>query len=109
MNRSLATTGLTLALAAVLPASALAQVGGRTGSIFSGRGQNKASSAPTQAPSFEASARANAPRDPNVYKSGAAIPDPVEFDQVKVPNIPAPAEPIDAYLLQREHGPFMVL
>lgn len=109
MNRSLATTGLALTLAVALPASALAQIGGRTGSIFSGRGKDKGSNAPAQAPSFEASARAGTPRDPNVVKSGDAIPEPVDLDQIKVPNIPAPAEPIDAYLLQREHGPFMVL
>lgn len=54
-------------------------------------------------------ARADAKtKDPNVFRTRDTLPEPTPLDEIKAPVIPQPAEPIDAYLLQKDHGPFMV-
>ena len=53
-----------------------------------------------------AKAKTDAPRDPNVLRSGEAAPEPV--DELQTPKLPPLTEPIEPYLLQKEHGPFMV-
>ncbi len=51
---------------------------------------------------------ADAPRDPNILKTGETLPEPVGFDSIAAPKIVKPVEPIEPYLLQKENGPFMV-
>ena len=65
-------------------------------------------SAPKPKATTGGAASAEAPRDPNVLRTGESIPDPVPVDEIHNQNLPPLAEPIENYLLQKEHGPFMV-
>jgi hypothetical protein len=49
-----------------------------------------------------------APGDSNIIKSGVAIPEPVNINNLPRPSVPLPQEPIEPYLLTQECGPFMV-
>src|SRR5262249_52203028 len=97
MKIKIAAVALTLAMAA----NAQAQLIGRSTQPGSSRGLFGRK--PPEPPKTAA-----APTDPNVLRTGEATPDPVAFEDLKAPSIPAPVEPIDEFLLQKENGPFMV-
>jgi hypothetical protein len=50
-----------------------------------------------------------ATRDSKVSRTIELPPEPIPIEQLGNPNLPLPDAPIDAYLLRKEHGPFMVL
>jgi hypothetical protein len=50
-----------------------------------------------------------APIDNKVFPATSALPGPVPVEEIKPPELPLPDEPIEPYLLTKEHGPFMVL
>lgn len=106
MKTALVASVLTLAL--VSPAKA--QIFGRKPAAPAAPGQPATSSKGLfgKEPA-KPKATSSAPRDPNVFKTGDTIPEPAIGEDAKAPVIPAPAEPIDAVLLQKEHGPFMVM
>lgn len=100
MKTTLACSALTLLLA--LPASAQTSPTGTPGP-FSPPQRTLFGRAPS-----DRSAAAAKTKDPNVLRSGDVVPEPTALDDMKAPNIAQPAEPIDQYLLQKDHGPFMV-
>lgn len=100
MKTTLACSALILSLA--LPASAQTNPTGTPGP-FSPPQRSLFGRAPAARPAADAKTK-----DPNVLRSGDVVPEPTALDNMKVPNIAQPTEPIDEYLLQKEHGPFMV-
>jgi hypothetical protein len=47
-------------------------------------------------------------KDPNVFRTRDVLPEPTPLDEIKAPVVAQPSEPIDEFLLQKDHGPFMV-
>ena len=97
MKITLACSALTLLFAA--PAAA------QTSPLGTG---NQGSPGPFTRPPASSKIASPKAKDPSVLRSGDTVPEPTALDEVKTPVIPQPAEPIDEYLLQKEHGPFMV-
>lgn len=99
MNKtSIALSAFTLALAATTQAQ---EPPGRFAPPTTSKGLFGRKTAP-------AAKSSDARRDPNVMRTGEAVPEPVAFDQIEAPKIARPAEPIEPFLLQKENGPFMV-
>jgi hypothetical protein len=48
-------------------------------------------------------------RDPKLFPSATSLPDPTPAEELGKPTIALPNEPIEPWLLTKEHGPFMVL
>lgn len=115
MKTPILTTALALAL--VVPSTSSAQGLGRANPskpagnapqfepppLTSSRGLFGRSAPKEKAPA------AAATRDSNVLRTNESVPEPVPMDESQTVKLPPLTEPIDAYLLQKEHGPFMVM
>lgn len=111
MNTSIAATAL-LAVGLIAP-SVQAQVRSK-GTAPPTRPTPRASSInqPVNATARPQSAASKTPTpaiDQKVFPANATLPAPVPLDQIQPTNIALPNEPIEPYLLTRDHGPFMVL
>ncbi len=95
-----------IAAAAVAVAAASLLAPGASAQLF---GRKPAATA--SAPADPNVARAQTPATPGdrpMLKDGAEVPAPVAVDDFK-PVVPLPTEPLEPYMLTKEHGPFMVL
>jgi hypothetical protein len=91
---------------------------GRLGGLFN-RAKTDPNVQPARAqdggamPSTPAASLPSEPATPNgalqTFKSGAAIPEPVDPEQLQAPTIALPTGPMEPFLLTRQNGPFMVL
>jgi len=95
-----------LALLGLLTSSSLAQTGTR-GSQRDGVNSTSALEEVSQTENRTEQADSNS--DPKVFPSASILPAPTPYDELKPPSVSLPDEPIEPYLLSKEHGPFMVL